>query len=86
MLNSRRLKILFGIIINRSELGLVERAYVAIRWVLTPYHSIVTSIRLSDNSQVLDLASGHGLLAELLSFHYPQAKIFGIDHDPKRIL
>ena len=59
------------------------RGFLWLRSILTPYARIASA--LPARGRVLDLGSGHGLLAFALSRDSPRREIIGIDHDPERV-
>jgi len=66
-----------------SEAPLSTRFFLWLRSILTPYDSMASA--LPAQGRVLDLGSGHGLLAFALSLGSHQREIIGIDHDPQRV-
>lgn len=66
-----------------SEAPLSTRGFIWLRWNLTPYSRIASV--LPARGRVLDLGSGHGLLALALSLGSGQREIIGIDHDAGRV-
>lgn len=59
------------------------RAFIAARWLLTPYRRIASF--LPARGTLLDLGCGHGLFAFAALDEFPQLRIIGIDHDAERI-
>jgi len=59
------------------------RGFLWLRSILTPYARMASA--LPARGRVLDLGSGHGLLAFALSRDSPRREIIGIDHDPERV-
>ncbi len=66
-----------------SEAPLSTRAFIWLRWRLTPYREIAAV--LPRGGRVLDLGSGHGLLSLALSMGSDKREIIGIDHDQARV-
>jgi demethylmenaquinone methyltransferase/2-methoxy-6-polyprenyl-1,4-benzoquinol methylase len=62
---------------------LSTRAFLSLRSILTPYDRIASA--LPTGGRVLDLGSGHGLLAFALSLGADGREVIGIDHDPERV-
>ncbi len=54
------------------------RGFLWLRSILTPYARMASA--LPARGRVLDLGSGHGLLAFALSRDSPRREIIGIDH------
>jgi SAM-dependent methyltransferase len=65
------------------EAPLSTRSFLRLRSFLTPYDRMASA--LPARGRVLDLGSGHGLLAFALSLGSHQREIIGIDHDPDRV-
>jgi ubiquinone/menaquinone biosynthesis C-methylase UbiE len=59
------------------------RTFLWLRSLLTPYDTIAAAFPA--RGRVLDLGSGHGLLAFALARGSEQRQVVGIDHDPERI-
>ena len=66
-----------------AEAPLSTRCFLWLRSILTPYDSIAST--LPGRGRILDLGSGHGLLAIALAVGSDQREIIGIDHDPERV-
>lgn len=64
--------------------GIKERAFLFLRWWLTPYGDLAD--RVPQTGRILDLGSGHGLLSLLLAMSGPQRIVEGVDLDPERVL
>jgi len=62
---------------------LSTRSFLRLRSILTPYDRMASV--LPARGRVLDLGSGHGLLAFALSLGSHEREIIGIDHDPDRV-
>jgi ubiquinone/menaquinone biosynthesis C-methylase UbiE len=59
------------------------RTFIWLRWRLTPYQRIASS--LPAKGRILDLGSGHGLLSIALAMSSNQRDVIGIDHDRNRV-
>ncbi len=66
-----------------AEAPLRVRCFLWLRSVLTPYDRLAAT--LPSRGRVVDLGSGHGLLAFALSRGSHQREILGIDHDHDRV-
>ena len=66
-----------------AEAPLSTRFYIWLRWRMTPYARIASA--LPSQGLIVDLGSGHGLLALMLSVSSDEREIIGIDHDPRRV-
>lgn len=66
-----------------SGAPLSTRGFIWLRWNLTPYARIASV--LPAGGRVLDLGSGHGLLALALSLGSEHREILGVDHDSGRV-
>ena len=66
-----------------AESPLSTRCFLRLRSILTPYDRMASVI--PTRGRVLDLGSGHGLLAFALSLGSHEREIIGIDHDPDRV-
>ena len=66
-----------------ADASLSTRCFLRVRSVLTPYDRMASMF--PTRGRVLDLGSGHGLLAFALSLGSQQREIIGIDHDPERV-
>jgi len=66
-----------------SGAPLSTRSFIWLRWKLTPYREIASV--MPSRGRILDLGSGHGLLALALSMGSGQREIIGIDHDQSRV-
>jgi len=66
-----------------ADAPLSTRCFLLLRSILTPYARVASA--LPAQGRVLDLGSGHGLLAFALSLGSPQREIIGVDHDPDRV-
>lgn len=62
---------------------LTTRAFIAARWLLTPYRRIASF--LPAKGTLLDLGCGHGLFAFAALEAFPDLRVIGTDHDPSRI-
>lgn len=62
---------------------ITTRAFIAARWLLTPYGRIASF--LPPRGTLLDLGCGHGLFAFAAAEHSDALRIIGIDHDPERV-
>lgn len=62
---------------------LATRAFLLLRWWLTPYRRMVS--HLPPGGSVLDLGCGHGLFAFAAAAGDPDRSVFGVDHDAARI-
>lgn len=68
---------------NSWQVGLAERLFLAVRWLLTPYAEIAQDIPRKGN--ILDFGCGHGLLSLYLAEQSTRRTVLGLDHDAKRI-
>ena len=66
-----------------AEAPLSTRCFLRLRSILTPYDRMASVFPA--RGRVLDLGSGHGLLAFALSLGSHEREIIGIDHDPDRV-
>ncbi|HKC81926.1 MAG TPA: class I SAM-dependent methyltransferase [Gemmatimonadaceae bacterium] len=66
-----------------SDAPLSTRAFIWLRWNSTPYPRIASV--LPARGRMLDLGSGHGLLALALSLGSGERAIIGVDHDAGRV-
>ncbi|HEX9382786.1 MAG TPA: class I SAM-dependent methyltransferase [Gemmatimonadaceae bacterium] len=66
-----------------ADAPLSTRSFLRLRSILTPYDRMASV--LPARGRVLDLGSGHGLLAFALSLGSHEREIIGIDHDPDRV-
>jgi SAM-dependent methyltransferase len=66
-----------------SDAPLLTRSFIRLRWKFTPYREIAE--KLPTSGRILDLGSGHGLLALALSIDSDKREIIGIDHDRARV-
>ena len=66
-----------------SDAPFSTRSFIWLRWKLTPYRKIAE--KLPTAGRILDLGSGHGLLALALSIGSDAREIIGIDHDQARV-
>jgi len=66
-----------------AEAPLATRCYLWLRSILTPYDYISSTLPM--RGRILDLGSGHGLLAIALAVGSDQREIIGIDHDAERV-
>ena len=66
-----------------AEAPLSTRCFLWVRSILTPYARVASA--LPAQGRMLDLGSGHGLLAFALHNGSPQREIIGIDHDADRV-
>ena len=66
-----------------ADASLSTRIFLRLRSILTPYDRMASV--LPSRGRVLDLGSGHGLLAFALSLSSDQRQIIGVDHDPDRV-
>jgi ubiquinone/menaquinone biosynthesis C-methylase UbiE len=66
-----------------AESPLSTRGFLWLRSILTPYARIASV--LPAKGRVLDLGSGHGVLAFTLSINSPEREVIGVDHDPERV-
>jgi ubiquinone/menaquinone biosynthesis C-methylase UbiE len=66
-----------------ADAPLSTRFFLRVRSVLTPYARMASVFPA--RGRVLDLGSGHGLLAFALSFGSREREIIGIDHDSDRV-
>jgi len=66
-----------------AEAPLSTRCFLWLRSILTPYDRIASA--LPGRGRILDLGSGHGLLAIALAVGSDKREIIGIDHDPERV-
>jgi SAM-dependent methyltransferase len=66
-----------------AESSLATRSFLRLRSLLTPYDYLASVF--PTRGRVLDLGSGHGLLAFALSLGSNEREIIGIDHDPDRV-
>jgi uncharacterized protein len=66
-----------------AESPLATRGFLRLRSLLTPYDYLASVF--PTRGRVLDLGSGHGLLALALSVGSNERDIIGIDHDPDRV-
>ncbi|MGZ7079650.1 MAG: class I SAM-dependent methyltransferase [Thermoanaerobaculia bacterium] len=62
---------------------LSTRAFIAARWLLTPYSRIAAY--LPKQGTLLDLGCGHGLFALAARALTPDLRVIGIDHDEERV-
>lgn len=60
-----------------------SRWFVRLRRRIAPFEWVLPHIQPEDH--ILDIGGGHGLLANLIKFHYPQTDILATDADKKRI-
>jgi SAM-dependent methyltransferase len=66
-----------------ADAPLSTRCFLQVRSLLTPYDHMASVF--PTRGRVLDLGSGHGLLAFALSLGSQQREIIGVDHDPERV-
>jgi SAM-dependent methyltransferase len=66
-----------------ADAPLSTRSFLRLRSMLTPYDRMASV--LPARGRVLDLGSGHGLLAFALSLGSHEREIIGVDHDPDRV-
>jgi ubiquinone/menaquinone biosynthesis C-methylase UbiE len=66
-----------------ADAPLSTRSFLRLRSILTPYDRMASV--LPARGRVLDLGSGHGLLAFALSLSSHEREIIGIDHDADRV-
>jgi ubiquinone/menaquinone biosynthesis C-methylase UbiE len=66
-----------------SGASLSTRCFIWLRWTFTPYSRIASVLPV--RGRVLDLGSGHGLVALALSVGSGEREIIGVDHDPGRV-
>jgi SAM-dependent methyltransferase len=66
-----------------SDAPLSTRSFVWLRWRFTPYREIAE--KLPTAGRIVDLGSGHGLLALALSIGSNRREIIAIDHDQARV-
>jgi SAM-dependent methyltransferase len=66
-----------------ADAPLSTRSFLRLRSVLTSYDRMASVF--PTRGRVLDLGSGHGLLAFALSLGSHEREIIGIDHDPDRV-
>ena len=66
-----------------ADAPLSTRFFLRVRSLLTPYGRMASVFPA--RGRVLDLGSGHGLLAFALSLGSKERQIIGIDHDPDRV-
>ena len=73
-----------GEILSRySDLSLGTKAFLSIRWKLTPYD--VMAEKMPKEGKILDLGCGHGLFALALALGSSSREVLGIDHDTVRV-
>ena len=66
-----------------AQAPLSTRCFLRLRSILTPYDRMASVF--PTRGRVLDLGSGHGLLAFALSLGSREREIIGVDHDPERV-
>jgi SAM-dependent methyltransferase len=66
-----------------AEAPLSTRSFLRLRSILTPYDRMASVFPA--RGRVLDLGSGHGLLAFALAVGSHEREIIGIDHDAERV-
>jgi ubiquinone/menaquinone biosynthesis C-methylase UbiE len=66
-----------------ADAPLSTRCFIWLRWTMTPYARMASAF--PSRGRILDLGSGHGLLAIMLSNSSSAREIIGIDHDPGRV-
>jgi SAM-dependent methyltransferase len=66
-----------------ADAPLSTRCFLKARSILTPYARVASA--LPAQGRILDLGSGHGLLAFALSNGSSRREIIGIDHDADRV-
>ena len=66
-----------------AEAPLSTRCFLWLRSILTPYDYFASTLPV--RGRILDLGSGHGLLAIALAVGSDQREIIGIDHDAERV-
>ncbi|MBY0371247.1 ChbG/HpnK family deacetylase [bacterium] len=81
--SNTKLGMLSAILRDRWNTGLGMRAFLSLRWMLTPYRDILCY--LPEQGKVLDLACGHGLSTVFAAVEGPNRSLVGVDHDPQRI-
>jgi 2-polyprenyl-3-methyl-5-hydroxy-6-metoxy-1,4-benzoquinol methylase len=62
---------------------LATRLFVRARWHWTPYEALAAL--LPTDGRILDLGSGHGLLALTLALQASGRRILAVDHDRRRV-
>jgi 2-polyprenyl-3-methyl-5-hydroxy-6-metoxy-1,4-benzoquinol methylase len=73
----------YTILRRYRQCSLSTRLFLRLRWRLTPYEAIAA--RLPHDGVILDLGSGHGLLALTLALQSADRQVFGVDHDEARV-
>ncbi len=68
---------------NEWHLPILERIFLLLRWLLTPYTQM--SQRLPIHGEIIDLGCGHGLFSIHLAKSSPERQVRGRDHDEGRI-
>ena len=66
-----------------AEAPFAARAFLRLRSFFTPYEFLASAFPAE--GRILDLGSGHGLLALTLSTGSGGHEVIGIDHDPERV-
>jgi 2-polyprenyl-3-methyl-5-hydroxy-6-metoxy-1,4-benzoquinol methylase len=65
-----------------SPLPLGERLFVRARLFSAPLDELARRVR---GRRVLDVGCGHGALAAMMAFGFPERSVVGIDPDPRKI-
>lgn len=66
-----------------SKSGFRPNLYIRLRWLCCPFEKIEKY--LPKSGIIFDIGCGYGLLANYLSFVFPQRKVIGVDLAPGRI-
>ncbi|MFL5813186.1 MAG: class I SAM-dependent methyltransferase [Bdellovibrionia bacterium] len=72
-----------GYLSRYQGISLGTRAFLTLRWKLTPY--LAMARHLPRQGKILDLGCGHGLLALALALESSDRQVHGIDHDAARV-